>query len=102
MENRVLSVTVPKEEVKKPMVKSIEISVLKLPGPAALSQMKLEVESLSRDCRDSHFSFDSVQKFHKENEQLTERLLAMEEKTKLLKEALANQNSEFQISRIIP
>jgi len=76
----------------------------KYPGPAALAQMKLEVESLGRDYGDSRvkksqgrpsspqfsslpdFSFDSVQKFHKENEQLTQRLLAMEEETKMLKE----------------
>ncbi|KAL3340850.1 hypothetical protein AABB24_029143 [Solanum stoloniferum] len=91
----------------------------KLPGPAALAQMKLEVESLGRDYGDSRvkksqgrpsspqfsslpdFSFDSVQKFHKENEQLTERLLAMEEETKMLKEALAHRNSELQASRSI-
>ncbi|KAM3304566.1 filament-like plant protein 4 [Capsicum chacoense] len=92
----------------------------KLPGPAALAQMKLEVESLGRDYGDSRvkksqggrpssplfsslpdFSLDSVQKFHKENEQLTERLLAMEEETKMLKEALAHRNSELQTSRSI-
>ncbi|CAN4093960.1 unnamed protein product [Withania somnifera] len=91
----------------------------KLPGPAALAQMKLEVESLGRDYGDSRvkksqgrpsspqfsnlpdFSFDNVQKFHKENEQLTERLLAMEEETKMLKEALAHRNSELQASRSI-
>ncbi|CAL5384762.1 unnamed protein product [Camellia sinensis] len=91
----------------------------KLPGPAALAQMKLEVESLGRDYGDTRlrkspvkppsphpsqlpeFSFDSVQKFHKENEFLTERLLAMEEETKMLKEALAKRNSELQASRSI-
>ncbi|PHT96414.1 Filament-like plant protein 6 [Capsicum chinense] len=86
----------------------------KLLGPTALAQMKLEVESLGRDYGDSRvkksqggrpslpdFSLDSVQKFHKENEQLTERLLAMEEETKLLKEALAHRNSELQTSRSI-
>ncbi|PHT96494.1 Filament-like plant protein 6 [Capsicum chinense] len=80
----------------------------KLPGPTALAQMKLEVESLGRDYGDSRvkksqggrpslpdFSLDSVQKFHKENEQLTERLLAMEEETKMLKEALAHRNCEL-------
>ncbi|XP_015575209.2 filament-like plant protein 4 isoform X1 [Ricinus communis] len=89
----------------------------KLPGPAALAQMKLEVESLGRDCGDSRlrrspvkppsphlsavpeFSLDNAQKFHKENEFLTERLLAMEEETKMLKEALAKRNSELQASR---
>ena len=86
----------------------------KLPGPTAFAQMKLEVESLGRDYGDSRvkksqggrpslpdFSLDSVQKFHKENKQLTERLLAMEEETKMLKEALAHRNSELQTSRSI-
>ncbi|PHT96425.1 Filament-like plant protein 4 [Capsicum chinense] len=71
----------------------------KLPGPTALAQMKLEVESLGRDYGDSRvkksqggrpslpdFSLDSVQKFHKENEQLTERLLAVEEETEMLQQ----------------
>ncbi|XVF35981.1 hypothetical protein REPUB_Repub19eG0018800 [Reevesia pubescens] len=89
----------------------------KLPGPAALAQMKLEVESLGRDYGDSRlkrspvrpstpqlspvtdFSLDNAQKFHKENEFLTERLLAMEEETKMLKEALAKRNSELLASR---
>ncbi|XWS25886.1 hypothetical protein CRYUN_Cryun27aG0106100 [Craigia yunnanensis] len=85
----------------------------KLPGPAALAQMKLEVESLGRDYGDTRlkrspvrpsiphlspvtdFSLDNAQKFNKENEFLTERLLAMEEETKMLKEALAKRNSEL-------
>lgn len=89
----------------------------KLPGPAALAQMKLEVESLGRDNGDTRlrrspvkpssphhspvpeFAFENVQKFQKENEFLTERLLAMEEETKMLKEALAKRNSELQASR---
>ncbi|EOA36801.1 hypothetical protein CARUB_v10008255mg [Capsella rubella] len=95
----------------------------KLPGPAALAQMKLEVENLGRDSGDarqkrspvkasspckspggysstgSEFSLDSSQKFQKENEFLTERLLAMEEETKMLKEALAKRNSELLESR---
>ncbi|CAH8391009.1 unnamed protein product [Eruca vesicaria subsp. sativa] len=95
----------------------------KLPGPAALAQMKMEVESLGRgdygDYRQrrspgrpssplmspmshmgSEFSFDNnMQKFHRENDLLTERLLAMEEETKMLKEALAKRNSELQVSR---
>ncbi|XP_057503185.1 filament-like plant protein 4 isoform X2 [Actinidia eriantha] len=91
----------------------------KLPGPAALAQMKLEVESLDRDYRETRvrsspvkppsphpfqlpeFSLDNVQKFQKDNEFLTERLLAMEEETKMLKEALAKRNSELQASRNI-
>ncbi|ESQ30793.1 hypothetical protein EUTSA_v100112021mg, partial [Eutrema salsugineum] len=95
----------------------------KLPGPAALAQMKLEVENLGRDNGDarlkrspskasspcksprgysssgSDFSLDNSQKFQKENEFLTERLLAMEEETKMLKEALAKRNSELLESR---
>lgn len=91
----------------------------KLPGPAALAQMKLEVENLGRDYGESRlkrspvkpsspqvsqvteFSLDNVQKFQKENEFLTERLLAMEEETKMLKEALSKRNSELQASRSI-
>ncbi|KAG2303348.1 hypothetical protein Bca4012_062113 [Brassica carinata] len=93
----------------------------KLPGPAALAQMKMEVESLGRggDYGDHHrqrrsparpssplmspmshqISEFSLDKFHKENDLLTERLLAMEEETKMLKEALAKRNSELQVSR---
>ncbi|CAK9178433.1 unnamed protein product [Ilex paraguariensis] len=91
----------------------------KLPGPAALAQMKLEVENLGRDYGETRlrrspvkvpsphvpslpeFSLDSIQKYHKENELLTERLLAMEEETKMLKEALAKRNSELLASRNI-
>lgn len=97
----------------------------KLPGPAALAQMKMEVESLGREHGDTRirrsparpaspqfssnphmlavpeFSLDGVQKFQKENEFLTERLLAMEEETKMLKEALSKRNSELQTSRSI-
>ncbi|KAK3019803.1 hypothetical protein RJ639_043382 [Escallonia herrerae] len=91
----------------------------KLPGPAALAQMKLEVENLGRDYGETRlrkspvkpssphlsplpeFSLDTVHKYHKENELLTERLLAMEEETKMLKEALAKRNSELQASRNI-
>ncbi|XP_042494105.1 filament-like plant protein 4 [Macadamia integrifolia] len=89
----------------------------KLPGPAALAQMKHEVESLGRDYGEirprrspvrspsphlapmPEFSLDNVQQFHKETEFLTARLLAMEEETNMLKEALAKRNSELQTSR---
>ncbi|KAG2698414.1 hypothetical protein I3760_07G150300 [Carya illinoinensis] len=89
----------------------------KLPGPAALAQMKLEVENLGREYGETRlrgspvkpstpqlspvpeFSLSNAQKFHKENEFLTERLLAVEEETKMLKEALAKRNSELQASR---
>ncbi|KAK7291234.1 hypothetical protein RIF29_06208 [Crotalaria pallida] len=89
----------------------------KLPGPAALAQMKLEVESLGREYGETRlrkspvkpasphlsqfpeFSLEHVQKFQKDNEFLSERLYAMEEETKMLKEALAKRNSELQASR---
>ncbi|GFP95286.1 filament-like plant protein 4 [Phtheirospermum japonicum] len=91
----------------------------KLPGPAALAQMKLEVENLGRDYGETRlrrspvkpptphsaqmtdFSLDNSQKYLKENDLLTDRLLAMEEETKMLKEALAKRNSELQASRSI-
>ncbi|XP_010917980.1 filament-like plant protein 4 [Elaeis guineensis] len=91
----------------------------KLPGPAALAQMKLEVENLGRDYGDtrlrrspaknsslhhistpvSDLAFEHIQQFQKENEFLTARLLATEEETKMLKEALSKRNSELQASR---
>ncbi|XP_077231059.1 filament-like plant protein 4 [Tasmannia lanceolata] len=89
----------------------------KLPGPAALAQMKLEVENLGRDYGEnrlrrspvmspsSHlapateFCLDNVQQCHKENEFLTARLSAMEEEIKMLKEALSKRNSELQALR---
>ncbi|KAL8218450.1 hypothetical protein R6Q57_021823 [Mikania cordata] len=101
----------------------------KLPGPAALAQMKLEVDNLGRDYieprvkrsptkpptptpisspHSPHFSSipdfcldNNTQKYQKENDLLTERLLAMEEETKMLKEALAKRNTELQASRSI-
>lgn len=94
----------------------------KLPGPAALAQMKLEVDNLGRDYGETRirrspvkaptphsphfsslpdFSLDSIQRYQKENDLLTERLLAMEEETKMLKEALAKRNTELQASRNI-
>ncbi|KAK1305428.1 Filament-like plant protein 4 [Acorus calamus] len=89
----------------------------KLPGPAALAQMKLEVENMGRDNGDPRlrrssarsssprqtahpeFSLDNFTQSHKEAEFLTSRLLAMEEETKMLKEALSKRNSELQASR---
>ncbi|KAK9063905.1 hypothetical protein SSX86_017777 [Deinandra increscens subsp. villosa] len=97
----------------------------KLPGPAALAQMKLEVDSLGRDYGETRtkrspvkpptpmsphtphfssvpdFSLDNIQQYQKENDLLTERLLVMEEETKMLKEALAKRNTELQASRSI-
>uniref|UniRef100_A0A1D1XYJ3 Filament-like plant protein 4 n=1 Tax=Anthurium amnicola TaxID=1678845 RepID=A0A1D1XYJ3_9ARAE len=90
----------------------------KLPGPAALAQMKQEVENLGRDYGETRlwhspgksasprpvpadFALENIQKCHKENEFLTARLLTMEEETKMLKEALSRRNSELQASRNI-
>ncbi|KAL7175174.1 hypothetical protein ACSBR2_028889 [Camellia fascicularis] len=61
----------------------------KLPGPAALAQMKLEVENLGWDYEETRRMIFS------------ERLLAMEEETKMLKNALAMCTSELQASRNI-
>ncbi|RWR81749.1 filament-like plant protein 4 [Cinnamomum micranthum f. kanehirae] len=89
----------------------------KLPGPAALAQMKLEVENLGQDYGEpklrrspgkassphlapaTEFSRENIQQYHKEMEFLTARLLTMEEETKMLKEALSRRNSELQASR---
>ncbi|PKU73233.1 filament-like plant protein 4 [Dendrobium catenatum] len=89
----------------------------KLPGPAALAQMKLEVENLGRENGEnrlrrspvnssspyhispSEYALESVQQVHKDNEFLTARLLAMEEEMKMLKEALSKRNNELQASR---
>ncbi|ONK71657.1 uncharacterized protein A4U43_C04F10990 [Asparagus officinalis] len=89
----------------------------KLPGPAALAQMKLEVESLGRDYGEtrlrrsparsssphhvspSDFALENMHQCRKENEFLTARLLTMEEEMKMLKEALSKRNSELQASR---
>ncbi|KAI4327717.1 hypothetical protein L6164_020144 [Bauhinia variegata] len=87
----------------------------KLPGPAALAQMKLEVDSSDRDINEPHIrkssikgnnlrvysipdsSFGNLQQSH--NEFLTKKLMAMEEETKALKEALDTSNTELQASR---
>ncbi|KAI0489129.1 hypothetical protein KFK09_028971 [Dendrobium nobile] len=88
----------------------------RLPGPAALAQMKLEVERLGHGFgesrirrqsgeRSSSYPFlskeanvNEVEHCHKEIEFLTARLFAMEEETKMLKEALSKRNSELQDS----
>ncbi|KAH9307592.1 hypothetical protein KI387_035503, partial [Taxus chinensis] len=92
----------------------------KLPGPAALAQMKMEVETWGKELGegrkrrspgkgpglflsppyDSGYD-DSQEQGQKESEFLTERLLAMEEETKMLKEALSKRNTELQASRMM-
>lgn len=94
----------------------------KLPGPAALAQMKMEVESLGREYGDHRvrrspsknssfhrpmspmspvpdYAIENLQQMQRENEFLTARLLTMEEETKMLNEALTKRNSELQSSR---
>ncbi|KAL0913351.1 hypothetical protein M5K25_016803 [Dendrobium thyrsiflorum] len=85
----------------------------KLPGPAALAQMKLEVENLGREYGDNRLrwspakglpfdtTLENIQQVQKENEFLSAQILAMEEEMKMLKEALSNRNSELQASRKI-
>ncbi|XP_074575695.1 filament-like plant protein 4 [Curcuma longa] len=91
----------------------------KLPGPAALAQMKLEVENLGRDHSESRlrrspsrnpsphlmsaatpdYASDSIHSLKRENEFLTARLNATEEETKMITEALSKRNSELQMTR---
>ncbi|KAG2542149.1 hypothetical protein PVAP13_9NG570142 [Panicum virgatum] len=91
----------------------------KLPGPAALAQMKMEVESLGREYGDHRvrrspaknssfhrpmspvpdYAIENLQHMQRGNEFLTARLLTMEEETKMLKEALTKRNGELQSSR---
>ncbi|KAF5195550.1 Filament-like plant protein, partial [Thalictrum thalictroides] len=90
---------------------------MKLPGPAALAQMKMEVESLGRDYGDirprrspvqnpsphlappPEISLGNIHQCHKENDFIMGCCLAMEEEMKMLKETLAKRNSELQASR---
>ncbi|TKY45702.1 Filament plant protein 5 [Spatholobus suberectus] len=72
----------------------------KLPGPAALAQMKLEVEcshhvNTAPHLRKTCLKTESLQ----ESEFLTKQLEVLEEETKTLKEALASSNAELQASR---
>ncbi|XP_047311545.1 filament-like plant protein 4 [Impatiens glandulifera] len=85
----------------------------KLPGPAAMAQMKQEAESWDSDSGESRkgphrsivknnkqeISIANSKADNKEIELLTNRLSTMEEDTKILKEALAARNSELQSLR---
>ncbi|XP_062205395.1 filament-like plant protein 4 [Phragmites australis] len=91
----------------------------KLPGPAALAQMKMEVDSWGRDQGDNRlrrspsrsstfqypaspspgYAIENLQNTQKKNEYLTARLLSMEEETKMLKEAFSKCNNELQASK---
>jgi len=72
----------------------------KLPGAAALAQMKLEVESSHHVISAFHprkttSKSDNLQ----ESEFLSKRLQVLEEETRTLKEALASSNAELQASK---
>lgn len=72
----------------------------KLPGPAALAQMKLEVESSPQVIsgpylRKTYLKTDTLQ----ESEFLTRQTEVLEEETKMLKEALATSKAELQATR---
>ncbi|KAL4353874.1 hypothetical protein GQ457_06G036060 [Hibiscus cannabinus] len=89
----------------------------RLPGPAALAQMKLEIDNFGRDFGGPQSKRNVVKnpnpnlspqmespaggvlQSQKEIDYLTMRLLEMEEETKMLKEALASRNSELQAAR---
>ncbi|KAK6938931.1 Filament-like plant protein [Dillenia turbinata] len=83
----------------------------RLPSAATVQQMRLEVENLGQEYTDTRVRRSPVKpssphvcsmpEFTKENEFLTERLLAMEEETKMLKEALAKRNGELLSTRNI-
>ncbi|KAL1141689.1 hypothetical protein V6Z11_A11G046500 [Gossypium hirsutum] len=89
----------------------------RLPGPAALAQMKQEIDHFGRDfggpqskrnavknpnpnlSPQMEFSAGNLLQSQKEIDYLTMHLLEMEEETKMLKEALASRNSELQAAR---
>ena len=91
----------------------------RLPGPASLAQMKLEVETAGKEAVEvkfrkslgrgatslissTEFSNDSHwEHAQKEIEYLTERLLAMEEKSKMLKDTLLKRDNELKASRVM-
>ncbi|KAH7288208.1 hypothetical protein KP509_31G017100 [Ceratopteris richardii] len=83
----------------------------KLPGPGALVQMKLEVEGLDTERRDSSNRWRSDSKplnspkaagsIVSSEGDFSDRLLTMEEETKMLKEVLSERNNELQTARIM-
>lgn len=68
----------------------------KLPGPAALAQMKLEIESSHHVISGPHLRKTGSLR---ESEFLTKQLEVLEEETKTLKKTLASSNAELQASR---
>lgn len=91
----------------------------KLPGPAAVAQMRMEVETLSKDTAEwkrkrlhgrkgglgsvseDQFSDSAQENSIKQIQFLSERLFSMEEETEILKKTIAKRNSELQASRVM-
>ncbi|CAA7035741.1 unnamed protein product [Microthlaspi erraticum] len=69
----------------------------KLPGPAAMAQMKLEVESLGLESTSANDH--KWEECKRENVYLTRKTLEMEEEILALKEHLSARNNELQVSR---
>jgi Filament-like plant protein, long coiled-coil len=68
----------------------------RLPGPAALAKMKTEVETLGFQSNSN-----TSNKINHNNMSLLERLSAIEEENKVLKDALVRKNGELQATRTI-
>ncbi|XP_057863305.2 filament-like plant protein 7 [Cryptomeria japonica] len=91
----------------------------KLPGPAAVAQMRMEVETLSKDTAEwkrkrlnarkgglgsvseDQFSDSAQENSIKQIQFLSERLFSMEAETEILKNTIAKRNSELQASRVM-
>jgi len=72
----------------------------KLPGAAALAQMKLEVESSHHAISAFHLKKTTSKSDNLlESEFLSKKLQVLEEETRTLKEALASSNAELQASK---
>ncbi|XP_057833796.2 filament-like plant protein 4 isoform X1 [Cryptomeria japonica] len=91
----------------------------RLPGPATLAQVKLEVDTAGRESGDIRLrkslskgagsprsSVETLNDKHQEHSQRaidyhTGKVLAIEEENKMLKDALSKQNSELKASRVM-
>ncbi|KAJ7554776.1 hypothetical protein O6H91_05G008800 [Diphasiastrum complanatum] len=90
----------------------------KLPGPAALTQMRIEVEALGKDSVERKKKLlgkvggpprstpldpleEGSQTGSNDSEVLSEKLVAMEEEIKMLKEALESRTNELQEARLM-
>lgn len=71
----------------------------RLPGPAAIAQMRVEADHVGKRRLPSTKSLPSSSQDQREIEALTDRLISMEDETKLLKEALVKRTAELQAAR---